>query len=175
MIHTRRILLVVAAALAAAMPTAFAQNAASLEQSFRTPPDAAKPPAPPSNNGPFLGMRNAPDLGFPPEKDLPGAKPMAAEPPAAPDPTYYADVKVIAYRLPEGDVSMADAHPRVTSATGDVDGAALMDGDVSKTISFALPDGAPETWVQLEFATPHHAEALTLAGPPTMQFVGGPP
>ncbi|HEX7979361.1 MAG TPA: glycosyl hydrolase [Gemmatimonadaceae bacterium] len=131
--------------------------------------------APPSNNGPFQGMRNAPDLNLPAEKDLPGAKPMAAEPPSAPDPTYYADAKVIAYRLPESDVTLADAHPRVTTLSGDVDAAALMDGDYSKTIPFALPEGAPETWVQLEFASPYRAEALTLAGAPAMQFVGGPP
>jgi hypothetical protein len=136
---------------------------------------AEKLPAPPSNNGPFLGMRNAPDLNFPPEKDLPGAKPMAAEPPATPDPTYYADAKVIAYRLPEGDIRLADAHPRVTSATGDVDAATLMDGDVSKTTAFGFAEGVKETWIQLEFTTPYRAEALTLAGAPTMQFVGGLP
>ncbi|MBW8771307.1 MAG: glycoside hydrolase [Gemmatimonadetes bacterium] len=136
---------------------------------------AAKLAAPPSNNGPFQGMRSAPGFGFPPEKDLPGAKPMAAEPAAAPDLTYYADVKVIAYRLPESDASLADARPRFTTPAGDVDAAALMDGDYSKTIPFALPEGAPETWVQLEFATPYHAEALTLAGAPAIQFVGGLP
>ena len=43
MMHTRRILLGAAAALALATPSAFAQNAAALERTFRTPPDAAKP------------------------------------------------------------------------------------------------------------------------------------
>ena len=41
--HTRRILLGVTTALAVATRSAFAQNAAALEQTFRTPPDAAKP------------------------------------------------------------------------------------------------------------------------------------
>jgi hypothetical protein len=288
--HIRRILLGVTSALAVATPSAFAQNGTPLEQSFRTPPDAAKPrvwwhwmngnvttqgitadlewmkrvgiggmqmfdgslgtpqfvddrlvwmtpawkqafrhaaeeadrlglemtmaasggwsetggpwvkpaqamkkvvwsetrvsgprrfagrlEAPPSNNGPFQGMRNAPGFDIPPEKDLPGAKPMAAEPPAAPDPAYYADVKVIAYRLPESDVTLADAHPRVTTPAGDVDAAALTDGDFSKTVPFALAEGAPETWVQLEFATPYRAQSLTIAGAPTIQFVGAPP
>src|SRR5215203_7266355 len=71
---------------------------------------------PPSNNGPFLGMSNAPSLGFPPEQGLPGAKPMAAEKPAAPDPTYYADTRVIAVRASEAEVRLADARPRVTTA-----------------------------------------------------------
>jgi hypothetical protein len=136
---------------------------------------ARKLAAPPSSNGPFQGMRNAAGFDMPPQRDIPGAKPMAATPPAAPDPTYYADVKVIAYRVPESDVTLADARPRVTTPNGDVDAAALMDGDYSKTVPFALAEGAPETWVQLEFATPYRAQALTIAGAPTIQFVGGLP
>src|SRR5678815_4784442 len=50
-------------------------------------------PKPPSNNGPFQGMTNASGFDLPTDQNLPGAKPMKAEPPAAPDPTYYADVK----------------------------------------------------------------------------------
>jgi hypothetical protein len=132
-------------------------------------------PKPPSNNGPFQGMRNAPDLNFPSEQGLPGAKPMATEAPAAPDATYYADIRVIAYRLPDTEVRMADAHPRVTTAAGDVDAAALMDGDYAKTISFTPPDSAPETWIQFEFPTPYRTAAFTFGGAPTMQFVGVPP
>ena len=132
-------------------------------------------PKPPSNNGPFQGMPNAPGLDFPAEKDLPGAKPMAEEPPAAPDPTYYADTKVLAVRLGEGDMSMVDARPRITSASGDVDAALLTDGDLSKTISLTVPDGAKETWIQFEFAEPYRAQAFTFAGAPAIQFVGAPP
>jgi len=132
-------------------------------------------PKPPSNNGPFLGMGNAPALDFPAEKNLPGAKPMAAEPPAAPDPTYYADVKVLAYRLPDGDLSLRDAKPRITSATGAVDATLLTDGGVAKTTTLTLPDGAKETWVQFEFAQPFRAQAFTFAGAPALQFVGSPP
>src|SRR4051812_1249119 len=44
MIRTRRIVLGVATALALSPPPlAFAQSTATLEQGFRTPPDAAKP------------------------------------------------------------------------------------------------------------------------------------
>src|SRR4051812_27236396 len=43
MTHTRRIALGLAAAIALAAPSAFAQSAAPLERTFRTPPDAAKP------------------------------------------------------------------------------------------------------------------------------------
>ena len=132
-------------------------------------------PKPPSNNGPFQGMENGPDIGFPPEKDLPGAKPLAPDRPAAPDPTFYADTKVIAVRLPDSDVRMADRKPVVTSAAGSVDAATLMDGDYSKTIMVNVADGTPETWVQFEFVQPYRAQAFTFTGAVSMQFVGSPP
>jgi len=288
--HTRRILLGVTTALAVATRSAFAQNAAVLEQTFRTPPDAAKPrvwwhwmngnvtkegitadlewmkrvgiggmqmfdgslgtpqfvddrlvwmtpawkqafqhaakeadrlglemtmaasggwsetggpwvkpqqamkklvwsettvdgprqftgalPKPPSNNGPFQGMTNASGFDLPTDQNLPGAKPMKAEPPAAPDPTYYADVKVLAYRLPDGDVTMRDAKPRITSSSDAAGVALLTDGDFGKATTLSLPDGAKETWVQFEFAQPFRAQAFTFAGAPGIQFIGAPP
>jgi len=132
-------------------------------------------PKPPSNNGPFQQMQNAPSVGFPPETGLPGAKPMPAEPEAGPDPEYYADTRVLAFRVPENEVRMADAQPRITTAAGDVDAAVLTDGDFGRTISLGFPEGANETWVQLEFPQPYRAQALTFAGAPAMQFVGAPP
>ena len=131
-------------------------------------------PAPPSNNGPFQGMHDAPALDFPTEQGLPGAKPMAAEPPRAPDPTHYADTRVFALRLPDG-ASLSDVRPRITTAMGDVDAAALTDGDLAKTITLGVPDGAKETWLRLDFAQPFRAQAFTFAGAPAMQFVGTPP
>jgi hypothetical protein len=132
-------------------------------------------PAPPSNNGPFQDMHDAPALDFPAEQGLPGAKPMAAEPPRGPDPTYYADTKVFALRLPDGGASMADVHPRITTAVGDVNAATITDGDLAKTITLGVPDGATQTWLRLDFAQPFRAQAFTFAGAPAMQFVGTPP
>jgi hypothetical protein len=134
-----------------------------------------KLPKPPSNNGPFQGMANAPSGNFPTERGLPGAKPMAEELPAEPDPTYYADTKVLAYRLPDAEVLMRDASPRITSASGTFDSWPLVDGDFANPITLALPDGAKETWIQLEFAQPYTAQAFTFAGAPSVQFVGAPP
>jgi hypothetical protein len=73
---------------------------------------------PPSVNGPFQEIENSPDVAFPVVQGLPGAKPLAPEKRAGPEPTLYADTKVIAYRLPDSDVRMADFNPRVTSAAG---------------------------------------------------------
>jgi len=64
-----------------------------------------------------------PDFEFPPNHDLPGAKPEPKLPPEPPDPTYYADTAVLAYRLPDTDVRMADLHPKVTSKCSNLDAA----------------------------------------------------
>jgi hypothetical protein len=132
-------------------------------------------PKPPSNNGPFQGMMNAPALGFPPERDLPGAKPMAAEAPAAPDTPGYAQNRVQAVRVPQCDASATGARPRVTTAVAGVDAALLTDGEFGKTVTVGVPEGAAETWVQLEYSQPYRARAFTFAGAPAMQFVGAPP
>jgi hypothetical protein len=138
-----------------------------------------KLPKPPSNNGPFQGMASAPSGNFPTDNTLPGAKPMAEEPPPAepaePDPTYYADTKVLAYRLPDTEVPMRDASPRITSAAGSFDSWPLVDGRFANPITLALPSGAQETWIKLEFPEPYTAQAFTFAGAPTAQFVGAPP
>ena len=136
---------------------------------------AGKLPQPPSVNGPFQGMGNPPEIGFPPERDLPGARPLPPEPPHAPDPTLYADTKVLAIRLADGDVRMADARPRLTSASGPIDAQVLTDGDLARTIALLAPDGSGETWVRLEFERPFRAQAFTFAGAPAMPFVGAPP
>src|SRR5437879_11378105 len=80
---------------------------------------------PPSNNGRFQNLPLPPDFQFPSNDDLPGAKPQPKLPPEPPDPTFYADTFVLAYRLPDSEVSIADFHPNVTSSAGTVDAAVL--------------------------------------------------
>ena len=104
---------------------------------------AGKLPNPPSNNGRFQNLPLPPDLNFP-EQPMPGPKPQPKEPLAPPDPTYYADTAVIAFRVPDAELRMADLHPKVTSSAKILDAAALMDGDVA--INVELPyteDGTP--------------------------------
>ena len=88
-------------------------------------------PHPPSVNGRFQNLPAPPDVAPPDAPDLPGAKPRPKTAPPPPDPTYYADIAVVAYRLPEGEVRMADLSPKVTSSASGLDPAALMDGDVA--------------------------------------------
>src|SRR5581483_1643017 len=114
---------------------------------------------PPTNNGKFQNMGMPPEFNLPTPTDLPGAKPQPPAPPPRPDPTFYADSKVIAYRLPEGEVRMADLHPKVTTNAPDVDTSLLTDGDVSKPVALQLRDGESEVWVQFEFPQPYKASA----------------
>src|SRR5262249_8554299 len=108
---------------------------------------------PPSNNGRFQNVAVPPDIEFP-KQDMPGSKPQPKEPPAPPDPTYYAEIAVIASRVPDVETTMADLHPKVTSSDSALNVAALMDGDVGKSVALAYaPEGKP-SWIGYEFPQP---------------------
>jgi (4-O-methyl)-D-glucuronate---lignin esterase len=129
---------------------------------------------PPRVNGKFQNMTMPPELNFPTATDLPGAKPTPPPPPPKPDPTFYADIKVIAYRMPEGEVRMADLHPKITASAPDVDLAPLTDGDVSKPVSLRVKNGESQIWVKLEFPQAYGAQAITIAGGIVPWFSGSP-
>src|SRR2546427_449525 len=118
-------------------------------------------------------MPMPPELNFTAPANMPGAKPPPRAPPPKPDPTFYADSKVIAYRVPDGEVRVADLHPKVTTSAPNVDPAQLTDGDVGKTVSLRVKDGEDQVWVQFEFLEPYRAQAITLAAAPVAMFGGG--
>ena len=76
-------------------------------------------------------------------------------------PEYYADASVVAYRIPEKDILMAELKPKVTSSGGKFDLATLTDGDLGKTIF--LPAAIPneKAWIQFEFTKPETVKSLT--------------
>ena len=130
-------------------------------------------PHPPTNNGRFQNLPLPPDFQFPSNDDLPGARPQPKLPPEPPDPTFYADTFVLAYRLPDSEVSMEDLHPKVTFSAGRVDAKALMDGDVSKNIALPYASDGKPSWIQFEFDKPFRAQAFTIAAGIGSTF-GGP-
>lgn len=103
---------------------------------------------PPTNSGRFQQM------GRP---SAPGAKPS---PPLA---SFYSDIRVVACRLPENELRMADLHPKVTTSAANLDPLRLMDGDFSTAVSIPLESDQSEAWIQFEFAAPYRAQALTIA------------
>ena len=130
-------------------------------------------PHPPINNGRFQDMGMPMELSNPVPQDLPGEQPQFPLPPAAPVPTFYADSKVVAYRLPDSEVPMADVHPRVTTSEPGLDPAPLTDGDFATEANLRLNPGESQVWVQFEFAEPYRAQAIMLGGGNVNVFSGG--
>jgi hypothetical protein len=130
-------------------------------------------PHPPTNNGRFQDMAMPVELLNPKPQGLPGAKPEPPAPPPQPSPTFYADTRVVAYRLPESEILMADAHPRITASEAGLDLAALTDGSFSTEVTLHLNPGESHVWVQFEFPQPYRAQALLLGGGNVNFFTGG--
>src|ERR1035441_5104771 len=105
---------------------------------------------PPSTTGQFQNIAATPRGG------------AGAGPPPPPLPEFYADSAVIAYRAPDGDLSMAELQPKVTSSGGQFDLAALTDGDLVRATLLPAPPVDQKAWVQFEFAAPQTVRALTL-------------
>src|SRR6185503_4838680 len=92
-----------------------------------------------------------------------------------PDPTYYADTVVLAYRLPPDEVRMADASPRVTTSAGDIDAAALVDGRFDRTVALRIAAEGQPTWIRYEFPQPFRARAFSIAVGAGNGFFGATP
>jgi hypothetical protein len=116
---------------------------------------AGKLPQPPSNNGPIRNLiTGAPRPG----------SPLSLGPP---DPTFYGDSAVIAFRTPPDESDMAQSRPQapqaITSA-GAVDATPLWDDDLNTVLTIDAPTGGGPAWVQYEFAQPFLARAISIAG-----------
>ena len=131
-------------------------------------------PHPPTNNGRFQDMGMPMELSNPTPQGLTDEKPEnPPPPPPQPDPVFYADSKVVAYRLPAGEVRMADAHPRITTSEAGLDPAPLTDGSFATEVTLHLKPGESHVWVQFEFPQPYRALALLLGGGNVNFFTGG--
>ena len=110
-------------------------------------PFAGVLPKPPSTTGPF---QNIPRGEFGAEKP-------------APSPAYYGDSAVIAYRLPDGDLTMAELRPIVTSSGGSFGLAQLTDGDLAKTAVLPAAPVDQKAWIQFAFDKPQAVRGLGIA------------
>jgi hypothetical protein len=83
---------------------------------------------------------------------------------ALPIPTFYADGAVIAYRLPSDDKTQPEMQPRITSSGGQLNPAALSDGNVND-VAVLLPSAAAgsEAWIRFEYPRPQTVQSVTLA------------
>lgn len=96
----------------------------------------------PGNTGPFQNIRF---------HDGSGAT-------AGPPPQFYADVAVIAFRVPDG--TYAD-HPKITCSGKGLNPAMLNDGDLEKTTKVPIPPLGSQSWIQFEYPKPHTVYAVT--------------
>jgi len=119
---------------------------------------------PPTVNGPFQNIPRSQPPELLTDTSLPGAKPVST-PPLPPDPTYYADVKVIAFRVSGGEASMIGLGPKLTTGAENVNLSALMDGDFATGVAIPFPDATQQQWIQFEFAAPLSAQSFTIAVP----------
>jgi len=105
-----------------------------------------KLPHPPFNNGPFQDYRNGRDN----KKD--------------PDPTFYKDVAVFAYKIPESAVELASLKPKVETSGGRMDDKILFDGKYNSSVTIKADTISGIAWIQYEFKEPFTAEAFTISG-----------
>ncbi len=117
---------------------------------------------PPHVNGPYQGLETrelpmAPDLGGAPATYTPPPKPAPA-----PDQPYYADSKVIAYKLPEIEASEKQLKPKITSSDNSFDPASIEDGDYSTVANLASSADGSDSWIQWEYPQRFTARAFTL-------------
>lgn len=106
-------------------------------------------PQPPSNNGPFRNL-------------VTGSARPGATPPR--DPTHYGDSAVVAYRTPPDEAAEVELKPKVTTSSGALDAAPLLDDDLNTVLAIPAPPGGGPAWVQFEFARPFKTRAVSLAG-----------
>ena len=79
-----------------------------------------------------------------------------------PLPEFYADVAVIACKLPANDLSLTELNPKVTSSEGKFTLSALTDGDLNNPIFLPAAKTNKKAWIQFEFAKPVTVNSLSL-------------
>ena len=124
----------------------------------------SKLPAPPHVNGPFQGI-SVVDV---PSSPMVGGAPGIPRPPKAepePDPTFYADTVVLAYRLPESESVAANPAPKLSSSDSSFSGTDLMDGDYGTSSELKFTEGNSTAWVQWEYPQAFAARSFTIAMP----------
>jgi len=78
--------------------------------------------------------------------------------------TFYKDVAVVAFKLPEADKSLSDLGAVVSSSGGKFSLTQLTDGDLNKTNLLPRDDKKGFAWIQFAFAQPQTIKAVTMVG-----------
>ena len=83
-------------------------------------------------------------------------------PPIMAVPDLYRDVAVIGFRIPNGDRTMTELHPVVSSNAGKLDVSQLWDGRYSRAA--VLPDNHSSTppWIRYDFGSPQVIQSMSI-------------
>jgi hypothetical protein len=88
-------------------------------------------------------------------------------------PEFYSDAAVIAFRVPEKDLSFSQLNPKVTSSSGKFELSSLIDGDLVNSSFLPAAKSNNRAWIQFEFKEPVTVQSLTIAKRETgMRFPG---
>lgn len=79
-------------------------------------------------------------------------------------PEYYADAAVVAYRLPESDLMLAELSPVVKSSGGRFTLEQLTDGDLTNSSLLPYTKPGENAWIMYDFGIAHTAFAVTVVG-----------
>jgi hypothetical protein len=76
-------------------------------------------------------------------------------------PEYYADSKVVAYKIPPSEVAADAMQPKITWSSGTIDPALLSDSDVVKTVLLPKAPEGEKAWIQFEYPQPQTIRSIT--------------
>ncbi|MGD0910829.1 MAG: glycosyl hydrolase [Terracidiphilus sp.] len=74
---------------------------------------------------------------------------------------FYADSKVVAYKIPSSEVAADALQPAITSSGGAIDPALLSDGDLVKTVLLPKAPEGEKAWIQFEYPQPQTIRSIT--------------
>jgi len=120
---------------------------------------------PVSGGGPFVGALRSPPRTVGPFQDarVNWSNPVLGGPPVEAVPELYQDVAVIAYRLPDADLTQADLTPTVTSSAGAIDANLLWDGQFTQAVHLPFGEHGNPAWIQVDFGHPQTVQSMSLA------------
>ncbi|MES2795994.1 MAG: glycosyl hydrolase, partial [Bacteroidota bacterium] len=81
-----------------------------------------------------------------------------------PQPTFYQDAMVIAYRLPANEIDFKTLNPKVSASGGNFNLQELTDGILSKQTFLPPTEVGQDMWVQYEFDSPKTFKAFAISG-----------
>ncbi len=92
-------------------------------------------------------------------------------------PKYYHDAKVFAYQVPDGEKTLQELNPKISSSGGQFSLAELTDGDLHHSAFLPPVEIGKNAWIQYEFDTPQTFRAFSVTGSTTVplaEFNGNP-